>query len=404
MSPFASNRDSVARSRQGGFTLLELVVTMGILTGFLLMLTQLVGGGVTLFRDGEAAQALADRGEAARRAVARELATLRADAAGRDRAEAGDRLLVQELPIGLPARAEARATRVQMVRAAVHLAPDRELALVDAMLAQQIAAEQPDLTPAAKEELLVTLRSREPLRGIGNLLLLPWRQEGGDDALLELRAGWLLPGQTVPAARDELVDPMAVPVPGGEDLSALMIHALTEPIARDLLHVEFLWWGQTTTTWREGVSGGPFRVWDSARAGWLVDVAAGGEFALDRGPESWRNPDDDIQPHAVMVRLVAAQAPENAPEGLLAAPIGADDERLELVDGETFPGAEGGGWVKVGGEWMRYDRLEGDYLLGLQRGQRRTKAIEHAAGVRVHVGRTVEFVVPLPHGKDDWNG
>ena len=89
---------------------------------------------------------------------------------------------------------------------------------------------------------------------------------------------------------------------------------------------------------------------------------------------------------------------------MLAAPIGADDERLELVDGETFPGAEGGGWVKVGGEWMRYDRLEGDYLLGLQRGQRRTKAIEHAAGVRVHVGRTVEFVVPLPHGKDDWNG
>jgi hypothetical protein len=53
---------------------------------------------------------------------------------------------------------------------------------------------------------------------------------------------------------------------------------------------------------------------------------------------------------------------------------------------------------------MHYDSREGDSLRGLRRGQRGTKALEHPPGVRVHVGRSVEFVIPIPHAKDDWNG
>jgi len=75
-----------------------------------------------------------------------------------------------------------------------------------------------------------------------------------------------------------------------------------------------------------------------------------------------------------------------------------------LLQGDRFPGAADGGWVKVRGEWLRYDAREGDLLRGLRRGQRGTKALEHPAGARVHVGRTVEFTIPVPHHKDDWNG
>ena len=75
-----------------------------------------------------------------------------------------------------------------------------------------------------------------------------------------------------------------------------------------------------------------------------------------------------------------------------------------LLNGDRFPGAVDGGWVKVRGEWMHYDELDGDRLTGLRRGQRRTKAVEHPRGVRVHVGETVEFVIPVTHAKDDWNG
>lgn len=387
-----------------GFTLVELVVSMGILTGFLLMLTQLVGSGVSLFRDGEAAQAIADRAETARRVLDRELRTLRGDGSARDRSEPVDRLVVQELPIGLPARPEPRATHVQVLRAAVHLPLERELQLRETMLVERLAEQEPDLSPAARDERLAVLRQQEPRRGLGSLILLPWRQEGDDDALLELRAGWLLPGQRVPTAGGDSVDPMQVLLPGSPELPSLVVAALTEPILRDLLHVEFRFWGQTTRSWRDSESGGPFRVWDSARAGWLNDVNTGGVFALDRGPDSLADTDDDVHPHAVLVRCVVAQPAELAADGLLAAPIGATDEQLELVDGERFPGDPEGGWIKVDGEWMRYDRATGDVLYGLSRGQRRTRPIEHAAGVRVHVGRSLEFVVPLPHGKDDWNG
>ena len=149
---------------------------------------------------------------------------------------------------------------------------------------------------------------------------------------------------------------------------------------------------------------GAERIWDSARAGWLVDAASGGQFAFDRGPQSANDPTDDIQPHAILVRCVVAQPANLAAEGLLDGFLPATDLSLRLHDGSRFPGANGGGFVKIGGEWMHYDELDGDVLRGLRRGQRGTKAIDHESGVRLQVGREVEFVVPVPHSKDHWHG
>ncbi len=400
VSPGQVSGSAAAARRNGGFTLIELVVTMGILAGFLVMLVQLVDGGLSLFTEGETGQQLADRAGHAQRTLDRELRALRGDPTGRDRETAADRLLVQLLPIGLPARPEPRATRVPVLRAAVHLPAVREEVLIDTVLLQRLVEATGEMPTAEQEARLAEMRAREPMRGIGHLLLLPWRQEGPDDALLELRAGWFLPGQRVPVGRDEFVDPMEVAVPGSPELPSLAVHAITTPILSNLLHVEFLFWGQTTRNWRSGA----FRVWDSTRGGLLVDEPSGGVWALDRGPASLRDPLDDVHPHAILVRCVTAQPAEFAAEGLLAAGIAADDDRLQLVDGDRFPGGEQGGWIKVDGEWMRYDRREGDWLLGLSRGQRDTKAIEHGPGVRIHIGRTFEFVVPVPHAKDDWNG
>jgi hypothetical protein len=101
---------------------------------------------------------------------------------------------------------------------------------------------------------------------------------------------------------------------------------------------------------------------------------------------------------------VVAQPAEFAPEGVLAESVDVEQTSLRLYDGDRFPGAMGGGWLKIRGEWIAYAERSGDELRGLRRGQRSTKPLEHPAGARVHVGRTVEFVVPIPHAKDDWNG
>ena len=87
---------------EDGFTLIELIVVMGILSGFLMMLVSLVDSGLTMFRDGETSQVLADRGARAQQVLRDELSTLRGSSTGRDRAEVEDRLVVQMLPIGLP--------------------------------------------------------------------------------------------------------------------------------------------------------------------------------------------------------------------------------------------------------------------------------------------------------------
>jgi prepilin-type N-terminal cleavage/methylation domain-containing protein len=400
------------RGPMRGFTLIELLVVMGLLSGFLLMLVQLVDSGVRMFGEGELGQALADRSSRAQRVIQAELTQLYGNATGRDADRCGDRLVLQQLPIGLPTQPERGASLVQVLRAAVHLAPDRELALVETMLLARVLAATPTLDDATAQKQVAQLRQNEPLRGLGQLLLVPWRQEGPDDALLELRAGWLLPGQLIPIGPDRLVDPFVVPVPGSPDLPGMAVYRMTLPILQDLLHVEFQAWGQRSRAWGDGnlaaagaevFAGKALPVWDSARGGWLVDMASGGVFPFDRGAPSAADPRDDVHPDALLVRCVVAQPADYAPEGLLAAPLEAADTTLRLYDGDRFPGRDSG-YLKIRGEWIGYSERQGDRLLGLRRGQRLTKPLDHPAGSRVHVGRSVEFVVPMPHGKDDWNG
>ena len=89
-----STTDSSA-SRVSGFTLIELLVVMGILSGFLMMLVSLVDSGLTMFRDGETSQVLADRGARAQQVIRDELSRLRGSSTGRDRTEVEDRLVVR---------------------------------------------------------------------------------------------------------------------------------------------------------------------------------------------------------------------------------------------------------------------------------------------------------------------
>lgn len=388
--------------KPAGFTLVELMVVMGILSGFLLLLVQFVDTGVRLFDEWEQGQALADRAEAARVAVERELRALQTTSGAIEPGLPAERLLAQWLPIGLPARPRPTDPRATLLRATVQLDPEVELRLLEARALFE-AAQELGFDPNPQE---VRTRAGErlrhvPLRGRGRIVLALWPK---DDVagLLELRVARFLPDQLLPIGSDQVVDPFLVPEPGGSELPALVLHGYSELLVDEVLHFDLRFWSQRTTGWSESGARGPEQVWDSARAGWLSQDAP--TFAFDRGPGSLENPTDDVFPHAIRMTLVVAQPSQLPPEGVLADDLAASDRVLQLTNGERFPGAADGGFVKVEGEWIRYAARSGDQLTGLQRGQRGTRPGPHARGRMVRVGRTVELTIPVAGAKDDWNG
>ncbi len=397
------------RQRQDGFTLIELLVVLGILVGFLAMLVQFVDSGVRLFDEGEAGQALADRAEAARVAVERELRAIRADATALDRGVPPDRFLVQRPGLGLPPRTTAKDARAFLLRAGVSLPKPVEQRMIEDQLLVEAAAELgPTAEPAAIAAHAQQRRNSRGLRGTGRILLGLW-PESVDGALLELRIGRFLADQLLllgdgAAGEVEAVDPFLVAEPGGSELPSVVVYANTEPLVRGLLFADVQLWSQSTTSWDGAGRGGPEAVWDSARGGWLSDPAQGPVFGYDLYPESLEDPTDDIHPRALRLTLVVAQDEARPKEGLLADPVDAGATVVRLLRGDRFPGPEDGGFAKIEGEWIRYAERVGDELRGCRRGQRGTPAVPHGGGAVVRVGRTVLLSIPFPHGKDDWNG
>lgn len=397
-------RTSKRASRESGFTLIELLVVLGILTGFLAMLVQFVDSGIRLFDEGEAGQALADRAEAARVAVEREIRAITADARKLDGGAPDDRFLVQRLAIGLPGRVSSTDDKAFVLRAGVAFPPAVEQRLQEDALFVQAAVELgKDAEPMAVKERAEQLKDTAGLRGRGRVLIAQWPQTS-DGALVELRIGRFLLDQTIALDEERSVDPFAVVVPGSAELPTLAVHANTELLVDGLLYADVEMWSQSTESWAASGFAGPESVWDSARAGWLSDPAFGEPWRFDRDPTSLDNPTDDIHPRAVRVTLVVAADDGRPKEGILAQPIEADTTVVELINGERFPGATDGGWCKVEGEWIRYAERRGDELRGCRRGQRGTKAKPHGSSAVVRVGRTVQFTVAFPHAKDDWNG
>ena len=220
--------------------------------------------------------------------------------------------------------------------------------------------------------------------------------------LIELRLGRFLMDERVPVG-DNLVDPFAVPDPGSNELPATVVHAATEVLVDNLLYYGIEMWSQGTKSWDGIGTSGPLKVWDSARAGWIGGADDDAGFPYELGEWSEKDPSDDIHPHALRVTLVVAADESGPREGLLAAELGAEDRSLLLVSGDRFPGPDEDGYCKVGGEWVRYQERSGDRLVGLSRGQRGTARTRHDPSTIVRVGRTVQFVVPLPHARDDWD-
>lgn len=383
--------------RAGGFTLIELTVALGLLGGFLVLLIQLLAGGVSLFDEGEGSQELADLAHASADALEDSLTrTVGPLREGYEPDLPDARLFVEWVPLGLPADADA-ADRVQAVRATVRLDDSEEIALLEAGLRAEAERQTGARDEAAVRERLDELLAITARSGRGEMVLLAWPAGDPDGAYLELRRGLFLSGRGWPRGRSGEVGVFDFDYLGGRP--AEEVRERTEVIARGLLHVELTLVSRYDP---EGAGNGAHRVWDSARAG-LLSEGDDPEttFALDLYAESLENTTDDVFPHAVEVALVVER---EVPHARLAAGVSETDTALRLLGPDNLGDTEGLRFLKVGGEWMRIGSVAGAAVQGVVRGQRGTRPRAHARGTPVRAGKTVVFRVALPHGRDDWNG
>lgn len=395
---------------QGGFTLLEIMVVMGLLFVFMTFLTNILFDATEVFRESRKSQEVTQRMVAAWRPLEESLADM-AGPTQRGTQGSDARLLVQWADAGFV----PGANRIQVLRATVRIDQQEEMAMLKERAKQGLAAQYPEATdidqdPAfqqAMQQAMQQVLRRRGLRGVGEMLLLPWPRGDTEGAFLELRRGVFLPAEPLPFKEAEGRSLMQVRQPGPPLLPADRVLAHTEVLATGILHLEYRLESQYTTDWeQEPGAGGPEWVWDSARAGWFEDAKTRREqFGMDLAAPSLQDATDDVYPHWVEYRLVVGSRAAGLPDAILAQALGEDDKQARLMNTDGLPDAAlVDRMVKIGSEWVRFGSIRGRMLLGLERGRRGTKARAHPRGTGVRAGRTRVLRFPLLHGRDNWNG
>lgn len=180
---------------------------------------------------------------------------------------------------------------------------------------------------------------------------------------------------------------------------------MTRVLASNLLHFEVRLWSQRTHDWRsEPGAGGPEYVWDSARAGSLLEGRSERDrFSLDLSEASLRDQRDDVYPRWVRVIMVLDDVDHPVAEAFLDEAMTVLSDVATVDRGEVIAGP-GPGMVKIGSEWVGFKTHQGRRLLGLRRGLRGTKARNHRSGTRLRRGIEVVIDRPLHHGRDAQDG
>jgi hypothetical protein len=397
-----------------GFTLLETIVVLGLLTVFCLSLTQILRLGVTLFDEGESGQDLADRAQAAGSAVGDSVLAIIGPVRDLDPGQGPEaRLLVERIPFGLDpgaAKAGARAPsgqRIQLLRSTVRLDPEQE----DELLALRL---REDATARRLDEAAVELRVREglataPRSGRGTMWLAAWpsadKAADPDGAYLQIRRGLFLPSHRIRLGEGKELDPAEFDDLMTAGITRAVFERETKPIASAVLYFEVSLWSQLTRDWEAKQEYGPERVWDSARAGLLSGAKDPREnFTFDLAPASLSVTSDDIWPHYVRVTLVVDRGGAERAAGVLARDLGPAESEISLYSTEHLPPVEDAPFLKVGTEWIEYRKQGSSSLGGVLRGRRGTAAVDHPAGTRVRAGKTIVMTLKTVCGRDCWNG
>ena len=227
-----------------------------------------------------------------------------------------------------------------------------------------------------------------------------------------VEVAWLVRPDDLPGHEGRLVLWRALRSPiGGENTLFRAVNERQDALAdaeahvlgEDLLYVGFeLLDGSTDDLDASfGQQGGPLVTWDSTR-GILAPGSSTETFRHGVGPASLADPDDDVFPRAVRIRIALDLPPQDAEVAYLTAEVTAGDRTptIPVRNGRALRSVVPGTLVKVGQEWIEVGRVSSTSITARKRGLLGTRPVTHAPETKVQVGRWFERTVFLPQPRE----
>jgi hypothetical protein len=122
---------------------------------------------------------------------------------------------------------------------------------------------------------------------------------------------------------------------------------------------------------------------------------------LNRAPAGMPQAKDlPILPRRIRIELELERPEDLKFRTRLAAELGADAGQLEVRDGRRLPPRDA--HVLVGEEWMRVLSVDGERI-SVERARRGTRAVAHPRDALVHHGWPIAREIPLAMTREDWD-
>lgn len=398
--------------RQSAFTLLELIVAMGVMAMLGTALVVMLRSGLDAWRTGQARRETYERAMLVLELLAEDLRSIAAH---------NPRILErQEVAVKLLADFDGFGRqRLFLVRTIKAESENAITGHAGSEIGATGLLDQRDDLGESRDGML---------RPLGGLMEVAWFLDPlGDDVLWRAVCSPIgVGGKSLFEVDATEPDAEGVGTPGSV-------------VSDRVMWLGWRYWTQYTTTWAEDAppprriadpydpSGGALDWWDSTRG--IMDPGDSPPpelFSLFKGRASAADPRDDVFPAKVEVSLTLREDHERSSNTYLDQDLDDGDDRIAVGDASRLP--QDGGWVRLGDpaeaaralaagqtgddlpvgaalEWLRYSEVEGNELIVEDggRGLRGTLPVSHLAGTPVEAGRTFVVIVELPAHREDWN-
>jgi Prokaryotic N-terminal methylation motif len=409
------------RRARGGFSLIELLVAMGIFIALGTSLVLILRGGMQTWRKSEARRETFEAAQGVMRQLQEDMGSM---VAPYDTPIPGMPVDVRFLCDDDP---DTGFQRLFLVRSIKGESQSTITGLAGSAIgAQGVLDYRGDLDEARYDDL----------RATGGLMEVAWILDDDGTLYRGVRSPigeWGGQSPSLFSAQDpyELAPlPKDMSRPGlfNEDPGAssdTTLPALLRPYATEVIYLEYRFWSQSTTTWRtvddQGREipcwrwpepdelSGPLIFWDSTRALLrLPDQDDPERFQLFRARTSLDDPRDDIFPLKVRVTIVFRERVAAGSTTFLTRAVDAGDDTLHVQDpGVLDPEGTGEpGYLLIGKEWIRFQSVGSDGTVEVARGgrgARQTFAADHTGEDPVERGRTFSTVLTVPCWREDWS-